>query len=288
MRSAPAIIDVLMPAPGNHYAAEAAAVVESYRPAFADLGLHLAPRPWTDGPGAGAATLALFAWGYHTDAASWLAMLDAWPAGRLLLNPPALLRWNTRKTYLDELAQCGVPIVPSLFVDATQASVAAAFDHFGVDALVVKPQISAGSHQTTRITRGAAIAPLADAIIQPLLASVGEEGEWSLFFIGGAFSHAVRKVAQAGDFRVQPQFGGKVSRLDPPDEAMAIAASALAAMPAPALYARIDLLRLADGGLALIELEAIEPDLFPDLDSGVRARLAAAMVAALNSEVTRD
>ncbi len=277
----PTTIDVLMPARGDGYAPEAAAVLASYGDAFADCGLALAPRPWTDGPGEGAASLALFAWGYHTDAGRWLAMLEAWPADRPLLNPPAMLRWNTRKTYLAELADAGVPIVPSLFGDATPASVAAAFDEFGVDALVVKPQISAGSHLTMRISRGQSIEPLADAIIQPFLRSVGREGELSLFFIGGQFSHAVRKVAGADDFRVQPQFGGQVTAIEPSEEATAIARRAISAMPAASIYARVDLLGLADGSLALIELEAIEPDLFPDYAGGVRERLAAAVAAAI-------
>ena len=161
----------------------------------------------------------------------------------------------------------------------TRRSVDAAFDHFGVEALVVKPQVSAGSDRTMRVARGAAVAPMADAIIQPFLPAVGEEGELSLFYIAGAFSHAARKVAAAGDFRVQPQFGGIVTAIAPPPEAIAIAERALAAAPVMPCYARIDLLRLTDGTLALIELEAIEPDLYPDLEPRVRERLAAAVAS---------
>ncbi|MBY0520218.1 MAG: hypothetical protein K2P79_07310 [Sphingomonas sp.] len=277
----PVTIDVLMPAVGDYYAAEAADAVADYAPAFAAAGMALAPRAWTEGPGDGAATLALFAWGYHADPARWLAMLDAWPAGNRLINPAALLRWNTTKTYLEALAAAGVPIVPSLFGDADAASVAAAYDHFGVDELVVKPQVSAGSDRTVRVRRGDALTPLANAIIQPFLPAIGDEGELSLFYIGGDFSHAARKVAAAGDFRIQPQFGGVITRIDPPAEAIAVAKHALAALPEAPCYARVDLLRLADGGLALIELEAIEPDLYPDLDDGVRDRLATAVAAVL-------
>lgn len=274
-------IDVLMPAVGDYYAAEAADAVAGYAPAFAAAGMALAPRAWTEGPGGGAATLALFAWGYHADPARWLAMLDAWPAGNRLINPAALLRWNTTKTYLEALAAAGVPIVPSLFGDADAASVSAAYDHFGVDELVVKPQVSAGSDRTVRVRRGNAVTPLADAIIQPFLSAIGDEGELSLFYIGGNLSHAARKVAAAGDFRIQPQFGGVITRIDPPAEAIAVAEQALAGLPEAPCYARVDLLRLADGGLALIELEAIEPDLYPDLDDSVRHRLAAAVADVL-------
>jgi len=277
----PAIIDVLMPAAGDGYAAEAAESLDGYRPAFAAHGLSLAPRPWTAGPGEGAAALALFAWGYHTDPDRWQAMLECWPGHARLFNPPALLVWNTRKTYLAELAAKGVPIVPSLFCDATEASLATAFDRFGTAELVVKPQISAGSHLTRRVRRGDPVTPMAAAIIQPFIDTVRDAGELSLFYIGGAPTHTARKVARGDDFRIQPQFGGIASPAVPPPQAIAIAERAIAAMPAAPLYARIDLLTLADGSLALIELEAIEPDLYVDCGADVREHFAAAVALAL-------
>ena len=285
------IIDVLMPASGDAYAEAAAAELAPYHQPFADAGLVIRPRAWdVTGdlagalwPGDAAATLALFAWGYHTQVDRWLAMLRNWPAGSPLLNPPDLMLWNTRKTYLAELAAKGIAIVPSLFCDADSATIKAAFDHFGVQFLVIKPQISAGSYQTQRISRDMTPDFLANAIIQPFVASVGEEGELSIFFIGGTFSHAARKVAQQGEFRVQPQFGGVFTPLVPGTEIMAVAQAVIAALPTAPLYARVDLLRLADGSLALIELEAIEPDLYPGIDPAVPARLAAAVVAAINN-----
>lgn len=278
----PVFIDVLMPATGDDYAEMAADELEPYHQPFAEAGLVIRPRPWDLGSGEGDATLAFFAWGYHTQVDRWLALLATWPAESVLLNPPALLAWNTRKTYLAELEAKGIPIVPSRFGDADQASVDAAFDHFGVDTLVVKPQISAGSYQTIRVSRGDRVEPLAAAITQPFIPSVGDEGELSIFFIGGTFSHAARKVARAGDFRVQPQFGGVFTPLDPAPEAVALARQVVAALPVAPLYARVDLLRLADGTLALIEVEAIEPDLYPDIDPSVPARLAAAVLAVLD------
>lgn len=290
------IIDVLVPASGDAYAEAAAAELAPYHQPFADAGLVIRPRPWDLAgdfagdlwPGDAAATLALFAWGYHTQVDRWLAMLRDWPAGSRLLNPPDLLLWNTRKTYLAELAAKGIAIVPSLFCDADSAAITAAFDHFGAQLLVIKPQISAGSYQTQRISRELTpdfLPPefLANAIIQPFVASVGDEGELSIFFIGGTFSHAARKVAQQGEFRVQPQFGGVFTPLVPGVEIMTVAQSVIAALPTAPLYARVDLLRLADGSLALIELEAIEPDLYPGIDPAVPARLAAAVVAAINN-----
>ena len=281
-------IDVLMPAAASEYGAAAAEILDQYRDAFAARGMALAPRPWDQGPGVdedgGGATLALFAWGYHLDVTRWEAILAAWPAKRLLLNAPALLAWNTRKTYLLELEAAGIPIVPSRFGRADNASVAAAFEHFGADELVVKPQVSGGSFRTVRVRRGEAMEPLDDAIIQPFVPAVSGEGELSFLFIGGTFSHAVRKVAKQGDFRIQTQFGGQFSRFEPGPEQVALAGRVVAALPEPSLYARIDLLRLGDGSLALMELEAIEPDLYPHMAPELPARLAGAVAAQCNAD----
>ena len=272
-------IHVLMPAAASEYGDMAARIMDQYRAAFAARDMMLDARPWDLGPGDGAATLALFAWGYHLDVARWEAMLAAWPADRPLFNAASLLAWNTRKTYLLQLAAKGIPIVPSRFGRADAATVAAAFDAFGIDELVVKPQVSGGSYRTARLRPGKPVEPLDDAIIQPFIPAVSEEGELSFLLIGGIFSHSVRKVAKPGDFRIQPQFGGVFTRFEPEPSQLALAEKVIAALPEPSLYARVDLLRIADGSLALMELEAIEPDLYPDMAPEVPARLADAVRA---------
>lgn len=279
----PRRIDVLMPQAGSAYAASAERALAPYRAAFADAGLAAAPCPWDAAPGDGDAALALFAWGYHFDVARWDAMLAAWPAERPLFNPPALLGWNTRKTYLLALEAAGIPIVPSRFGVADDASIVAAFAQFGGDELVVKPQISAGSHATVRVRRGDPVARLDDAIVQPFLPAIASEGELSLFAIDGRFSHAARKVATGGDFRIQPQFGGRFTRYDPDAEAHGVFDAVLAGLPAVPLYVRIDLLRRGDGRLAVMEVEAIEPDLYPALAPEVPALLAEALVRRLEA-----
>lgn len=281
-------LDLLMPARGDGYSAAAEQEARRYFPAFAAQGIDLVPLPWPEAPGTGAAALALFAWGYHLAPDRWAALLANWPAARPLFNPPALIAWNMRKTYLADLAARGVPVVPSWFGTATDQSVAEAFARFGSDKLVVKPQISAGSHETYRLRPGDPVPALSEAIIQPYLSAIEQEGEMSLLFIGGAFSHAVRKLPKAGDFRIQPQFGGQFAPLTPSAEAHAIAAAALAALPAAPLYARVDLVRLDGGGLALMELEAIEPDLYLDFAEEVPAKLAQAVKRALTAAFSLD
>ncbi|NBB14093.1 transporter [Caulobacter sp. SLTY] len=226
----------------------------------------------------------MIAWGYHKKPEQWLARLDAFEAaGQRMINPAQVLRWNTDKAYLAELGAKGAPVVPTISVETLTADdIAAARETFGVKTVVAKPRISGGSHQTLKLTPGDELGEGVDgpALIQPFLPAVGKEGEISLLYFAGKFSHAVTKVAAKGDFRVQPQFGGQVSRVKPWDGAEAVAQEILAAVP-PLAYARVDLLRGLDGTLQLMELEAIEPDLFLQYAPKAGGRFGAAVRDAL-------
>jgi hypothetical protein len=146
--------------------------------------------------------LPLLSWGYHLRSDEWFARLDALEAaGARLANPGSVLRWNTTKTYLADLAAKGAPVVPTHAVDRlTMEALDHARDVFGVDVLVTKPQISGGSQDTVKLRHadGLAGCTTGPALIQPFLPAVGEEGELSLFYFDGVFSHAVTKVADGG------------------------------------------------------------------------------------------
>jgi glutathione synthase/RimK-type ligase-like ATP-grasp enzyme len=250
-------------------------------------GLAVDSLGWTEpfDPGVARLVLPLLTWGYHLRSDAWFARLDALEAaGVRLANPAPVLRWNTTKTYLAELGARGAPVVPTLAVDRlTLADLDQARDRFGVDVLVTKPQISGGSQETVKLRHadGLAGCTAGPALIQPFLPAVGEEGELSLFYFDGVFSHAVTKVAAAGDFRVQPQFGGQVSGVAPEPEALHAAQMVLKAAGAPMTYARVDLIRGLDGTPQLMELELIEPDLFLDHAHDAGAAFARAVVGAL-------
>jgi hypothetical protein len=107
-----------------------------------------------------------------------------------------------------------------------------------------------------------------------------EEGEWSLIFLGGAFSHAVRKRPAPGDFRVQQHFGGRTVSESPPHDLRSAAHAAIAAVREPLLYARVDLVR-HEGSPCLVELELIEPILFLGFDPGAPRRFAEAIAGRL-------
>lgn len=273
------MLDILLPSAESAYFDEASEQAQAYVQAFARFGVEARPRPW---PEAGAAPgLALLAWGYHLDLKRWLDLLDRWPAEVPLFNAPHLMRWNTRKTYLAELEAAGVPTVPTLFGDADPATITAAFTRFGAEEIIVKPQVSAGSFRTERLKPGDALPSLPDAMIQPFLPSIADEGEYSLFYIGGELTHTIVKRATGGDFRIQPQFGGVNQPWSPDPEALSVAQAAMAAAPEPPVYARVDLIRRLDGRLALIEFEAIEPDLYFQHGPGALERLAETIRARL-------
>ncbi len=237
--------------------------------AFKRIGFAFDQKPWTQsGDLAGYDQIVpIMAWGYHQMPARWLALLDDL-AGLPVLNPVSVLRWNSDKAYLLDLATKGVPVVPTLSFDAlAQGDLATARAHFGGDDLVIKPPMSGGA-DGTYLLRGAAPAPTEAlgkrTLVQPMMPHITSEGEFSLIFFGGQFSHAILKTPLSGDFRVQAQFGGTDRRVTPEPAALAAALAALAQTPEPAAYARVDLIRDAQGGFALMELELIEPYLWLD------------------------
>jgi glutathione synthase/RimK-type ligase-like ATP-grasp enzyme len=259
-------------------------LAQALRPA--DIGVET--RPWTEADDLTGfdGVSPLLAWSYHQHPDAWAARLDALAAcGLPVINPAPMLRWNTTKTYLADLEARGVPIVPTLFVDRiSPAAVAEAHARFGAE-LIAKPQVSGGSFATVRVAGGAVPpdAPQGPAMLQPFLPSITTEGELSLLFFGGAFSHAIGKVAQAGDFRVQYQYGGTYGAIEPPVEALDLARQTLAAAGGALTYARVDLIRDPEGRLRLMELEAIEPDLYLEHAPDGGAAFARAMRAALEA-----
>ena len=260
-------VAILVPAP-DYY--------EKWQPAFARkaaaltaAGLIVEQRVWTD-PGDLSGhdlVLPLFAWGYQRDVAAWYALLDRLEGeGLPVVNPVPVLRWNSDKAYLAELAAKGVAVVPTVDVATLDdASLAEAMSDLLTDEVVIKPAISGGADGTHRIVPGAPIP--ADALgqrrlVQPLMPGILTEGEYSLFFFAGKFSHAIVKRPASGDFRVQEQFGGLETVSEATDAAQALAAQALAAAPASPVYARVDMVGDAAGALHIMELELIEPSLF--------------------------
>ena len=259
---------------------------------LAEAGITAVAEPWTDHAAdpAGLAgyplVLPLIVWGYYAEHGRWLDACRTWAAAGLpLANPASVLAWNSDKTYLLRLAQAGVAIPPTRLVEGVDpAGVEAAFAAFGAGILIVKPTVSGGAWRTLRLTPGQPLngAPEGPALIQPYLPTIESEGELSLLFFGGRFSHAVRKRPASGEFRIQSQYGGAyLADPAPAAQAMALAQQALAAVEEPLLYARVDMIRDQDGRWLLMELELIEPDLFLGYDAQAVERFAAAIASRL-------
>ncbi|MGY8973730.1 MAG: ATP-grasp domain-containing protein [Sphingomonadales bacterium] len=228
------------------------------------------------------------AWDYQDYPEPFLARLQALAAkGIAVCNPPEVVRWNADKRYLRELAERGATTVPTLWLDdAGPEDVLAAMEDFATDRVVVKRQVGAGGLGQHSFARDALPGPGwtmgRPCMIQPFLPSVVAEGEYTFVFIDGAFSHGVLKRAGAGDYRIQSLYGGYERDYAPEPQDLARAEAILAALPFDELlYARIDMVRLPAGELAVMEAELIEPYLYPEQGPDLGRRLAAAIVARL-------
>jgi glutathione synthase/RimK-type ligase-like ATP-grasp enzyme len=217
-----------------------------------------------------------------------------------LRNAPALVQWSVDKRYLRDLDARGVAIVPTIWVSAGDGDDAPDLDALiaeqgWVGGAVVKPAISATAHQTWRVAvddggahqtrfKSLLAASPSGVMVQPYLPEI-QDGEWSMIFLGGEFSHAVVKRPADGDFRVQHDFGGTVERREPTEslieDARAVlraAAKATNTVVDEILYARVDGI-VRKGALLLMELEVIEPVLFFSHAPGAAARMAELIVS---------
>jgi hypothetical protein len=229
-------------------------------------------------------------WDYAERFAEFLAWAERTATLTTLLNPPPVIRWNTDKHYLRELARAGVPAVPTQFVEPGEHAARAleAFLREGIAEWVVKPAVGAGSRDAARYVRGedrAAsehIQRLLEAgrsvLLQPYLDQVDHHGETALIYFAGRFSHAIRKgpLLRRGTAPTDALFAAEqITPRTPAADELQVAQRTLAALPfAAPLYARVDLIRSEDAKPCLLELELTEPSLFFTHAPGAAERLA--------------
>jgi glutathione synthase/RimK-type ligase-like ATP-grasp enzyme len=232
-------------------------------------------------------------WDYHDKHPEFLAWTRRVEAGTALHHPADLIAWNSDKTYLRGLAETGVPTVPTLWVKrGTGIDLEQALTERGWDEAVIKPVVDLGAKNLHRVQAGTGEAQQAleavltrqAAMVQPFLPSLEAEGETSLIYIDGAFTHAVRKRPAAGDFRVQSIWGGTFKRTEPTTSQTEIAERAITQLEETPLYARVDLVTGPGDDPRLIELELIEPNLYLSTNPGAAAQLANAVLSQLSQE----
>jgi hypothetical protein len=210
-------------------------------------------------------------WDYHQRHAEFMDWAEHAASVSQLWNPIEALRWNTHKGYLRDLAERGVPTVPTEWLYAgTAVRLQELLDRRRWQRAVLKPAVSASAFSTVIVDEASIseaqdlanrLLPSRDLMLQPFIESVETHGERSLIFIDGVFTHAVRRPSVLTD----PQYAkghGKYIAVEPAADEPAFGAGVLRAAEFPTLYARVDVVRDGEGKLCLMELELVEPSLW--------------------------
>lgn len=222
----------------------------------------------------------------------------AWAARlRRVHNPLPVLRWNTDKRYLDDLARAGLPVIPTRFLDPGDAFEPPPWP------FVVKPAVSCSAKQTARYRAGDSVAASdhvrrlqedgRTVMVQPYQPAIDAEGEAAVLFIGGAYSHSIRRGALLKQFGTAPKvemtpLGVRAYEATLAERMLAERAlDAIPGGPSKILYARVDLVPGPAGEPLILELELTEPSLFLGFREGGAERLAESIASALVDTVTR-
>jgi len=260
------------------------------------LGWHMSSVSWRDKSAdwdAFDAVIIRSPWDYQDEPSAFLKVLENIEASSARLeNSLATVRWNIDKAYLKLLEQKNVTIVPTLWRDVfNEQELPAYFEQLHVDQIVLKPRISANADNTFWLTKDnyqAMLAELNEAffkrpfMIQPFMANIVSEGEFSLFYFDGQYSHAILKTPKANDFRVQEEHGGRLTAIQPEQKLIEQAQATLNALDEMPLYARVDFVRYGEQ-FALMEAELIEPSLYFNMDEQSAARFAQAFAKKMSS-----
>ena len=207
-------------------------------------------------------------WDYDARLAEFLSWAREVPR---LLNGAAVFAWNTDKAYLTQLAEAGLPVVPTVVATADNLAEVAAAHHVAV----IKPCVGAGGRGVEVVERG----ELPDVergegpwVVQPLVESVRTEGETSVFVFGGQAFSKLRLLPPAGEIRIHEWFGGTVAAVpldaEAADLAIRVVEGASDLLERHLSYARVDMMRMPDDRLVVSELEVTEPGLYLDVLPG--------------------
>ncbi len=242
------------------------------------FGIHVDARVWNDSAvkwDQYDAVIIRSCWDYHLHPhqfLSWVKNIKA--AGIPLWNPPAVIQWNMEKTYLSDLERKGIPIVGTRwFTKNEKVSLTDIMKEKSWTEAVVKPTISASGYNTWRTSQHTVedgcrrlddMLKSSGVMVQTFVPEICTEGEWSLLYFNGKFSHAILKKPKQGDFRVQHEYGGSIEEGPATVSMLKAADMIIDAVGTSCLYARVDGVMIG-GRFTLMELELIEPYLFlPD------------------------
>lgn len=232
-------------------------------------------------------------WDYQNDSEKFISVLEKINNVTHLENDLDLMKWNMNKSYLFDLEQKGVKIVDTIWEKSFNSSLAHEYFYkLNTDEIIIKPNISANADNTFRLTKEKLndnlqklekIFNSREFMVQPFLKNIIDEGEYSLFFFDGKFSHSVLKKPKEKDFRVQEEHGGNIQPIKISPEIMLIAENIIKKLSTIPLYGRVDLVRTKQNEFALMELELIEPSLYLNKDEQSPTRFVKAFEEKIRS-----
>lgn len=208
-------------------------------------------------------------WDYHYDIHKFNTWLNLVEKKSRLINSKTIIDWNFNKSYLLDLEASHIPVVPTHIVKSKEALSSIATQHKWHN-VVVKPTVSAGGKDTFLVKSNEIgefeetfknLCAKQEMMVQPFIPSILSEGEVTLVVLNGKYSHAIKKKAKEGEFRVQDDFGGSVHAYEPSTELIQFAEQVFEQMPFDPVYGRVDLIKDEDRWL-VSELELIEPELW--------------------------
>ncbi len=239
-------------------------------------------------------------WAYHECPDRFCDFLDELATRVPVDNPPEVVRWNTDKRYLHDLAAAGIPITPTTFFPPGATFDLSVLAECTTDDVVVKPSISAGSRNTARYRASDSAAVVAHvealqrsgqvAMVQPYLVAVDTAGETAVVLIDGVVSHGLRKgpLLRLGAGLVEGLFAvEEMAPRTPTPQHLALVDTVRTFLhrrfapvfgDRPLLYARVDLVDDDDGRPVVLEIELNEPSLFHDHAPGSAERFADAIL----------
>ena len=243
--------------------------------ALANKGLTVCKKNWADKNFDWTSTkYAIFrtTWDYFERFDEFFIWLEVTKKKTTFINSAKIINWNIDKHYLRNLAKNQVNIAPTIFVKkGERITLCELFEKVKWKEAVLKPAISGAARHTYRIHTNnnsdfenifQKLIENESMLFQEFLNNIITKGEISLIIIGGKYTHAVKKIAKKGDFRVQDDHGGRVEKYTPTKEEIMFAESCLIASPFKPIYARVDIVYDNDNKPSLSELELIEPELW--------------------------
>lgn len=211
-------------------------------------------------------------WDYFERFDEFFTWLEKTKNKTTFINSAEVINWNIDKHYLQDLAKKNINIAPTLFIEKGEnTTLKQLFEKTNWKEIVLKPAISGAARHTYRINPNnykkhenifKELIKVECMLFQTFLKNITLLGEISLIMIGGKYTHAVKKTAKKGDFRVQDDHGGTVEKYQPTIEEIIFAENCLKVSPFNPIYARVDIVYDNDNIISLSELELIEPELW--------------------------